>query len=130
MSTPRGEQLFVLYDFERFADDSSIRLKMDVRSSFFDIHNFSLYSDFHAFKTFLPGLLNIYRNLEGTASLFDNEDSKLNITGKKSGHILISCKAYYHNAPSSSADICIELDQTFRPGFIDALKKIYKELDL
>jgi len=120
-----------MYNFKRVSDDSSLIFKIDCQSSYFNVHNFDFYADFSSFKSFLPNIKKIYKELSGKATIKQTyEESIIEIEAEKSGRITVFCKAYYYDEFSGNVKIGFELDQTFLPKFIAELEEVYNELKL
>ena len=131
IASPGKELLLSLSSFERFEDDSSVKFLLTCRSAYFEVRNHNFYSDFSAFRQFLPQLRKIYAEVAGVAELAPSyEEEKIEIGLSTLGQVAVKCSVDVFDSFSQSCRMGFMVDQSYLPSFITHLEDVYAELKI
>ena len=130
IKTLDNENIFKLYDFEKFNDDSSVKFKLLCRSNYLEIRNRIFYAESWSFNNFIHNFKKMYNELSGKASLESSEDGIIEIIATKLGRIIIHCDINIYADPVQHCDLEFDVDQSYLINAVNEIDLIYEELEI
>jgi len=130
IKTLDNENIFKLYNFEKFYDNSAVKFNLLCRSNYLEIRNRIFYAEFWSFNNFIHSFKKMYNELSGKASLESSEDGIIEITATKLGRIIIHCDINIYAEPVQYCDLEFDVDQTYLINAVNEIDLIYEELEI